>query len=70
MKGWQIGILVGLGIGAGIGIGLLMSGGFHSPKLHGKSPGSYHNTETWDVTWSAEGLPTRIVVKRNAERDK
>jgi len=28
--------------------------------------GTYHNAETWDVTWSEDGLPTKVVIHRDA----
>lgn len=32
------------------------------------SPGSYTNAESWDITWSPEGLPLKIEVHRDARR--
>jgi hypothetical protein len=29
---------------------------------------NYANEESWEITWSAEGLPTKVVVHRNATR--
>ena len=30
--------------------------------------GSYRNEETWDVQYSPDGLPTKIVIHRDARR--
>ena len=30
--------------------------------------GSYKNAEEWEITWSPEGLPTKVVIHRNATR--
>ena len=30
--------------------------------------GSYKNTESWEVTYSDEGLPTKITIHRDAKR--
>lgn len=29
---------------------------------------TYSNEESWEIEWSPDGLPTRIVVHRNAKR--
>lgn len=30
--------------------------------------GQYQNEEAWDITYSTDGLPTKIVIHRNAVR--
>lgn len=30
---------------------------------------AYQNEESWEISWSPEGLPTKIVVHRNASRN-
>ena len=30
--------------------------------------GTYENAEEWDITWNREGLPTKVVIHRNATR--
>ena len=40
-------------------------------KNYKKSPvgiGSYKNEESWDVSYNEDGMPTKIVVHRNAVR--
>ena len=31
-----------------------------------QSIGSYQNTETWDLEWSKDGLPTKVTIHRDA----
>lgn len=41
------------------------------PAAHGpqRNPaGAYTNAEEWEITWSPEGLPTKVVIHRNATR--
>ena len=33
-----------------------------------KSTGQYLNEESWDVQYNSDGLPTKIVIHRNAVR--
>jgi len=30
---------------------------------------TYQNEESWEIEWSDEGLPTKVVVKRHATRE-
>lgn len=30
--------------------------------------GSYQNAETWEITWSPDGLPTKVTIHRDARR--
>jgi len=30
---------------------------------------TYHNEESWEIEWSSEGLPTKIVVHREAVKN-
>ena len=34
--------------------------------LKNKPASTYKNAETWDITWSSEGLPTSVTIHRDA----
>lgn len=42
--------------------------GVSAPIINQAPLSSYQNEESWDIEWSDEGLPVRIVVHRNARR--
>lgn len=35
---------------------------------HQEPIATYANEESWEITWSPDGLPTKIVVHRNATK--
>lgn len=61
-------IWVLLGIAAGLGV-LAYAMRPRQPLAAAALPaGLYKNAETWEITWSPDGFPTKVVIHRNATR--
>ena len=57
--GWVIGLVL-----IGLVVWLLIKNKIQNPA----SQGSYSNKEEWSVEYNSDGLPTKIVISRNAVR--
>jgi len=55
----------GLILIAAVGIAALLFISLRTPHAQG-TLASYKNAETWDIDWNADGLPTSVVIHRDA----
>lgn len=69
--GAMVASLVGLGILGFLFFKLMKKKSNSQPLVRRPAilaAGNYVNAEEWDITWNKEGLPTKVVIHRNATR--